>query len=131
MRAHHVVAMSLFAALSVLLFAGPVYPEDITELAQAREIVSTSEITGGLAVHLGCGDGRLTAALRVNHSFIVQGLDANEKNIDQAREHIRSLGLYGKVTARKFDGLSLPYIDNMVNLVVCEDLGRLPLQELM
>jgi outer membrane protein assembly factor BamB len=131
MKDNHVATISLFALLSVLLFVAPVYPGDLTQSARTRQIISAAEVKGGLIVHLGCGDGKLTTALRMNNSYVVQGLDTDEKKIDRTREHVRSLGLYGKVTARKFDGLSLPYIDNMVNLVVCEDLGRLPLHELM
>ncbi|MHC4564862.1 MAG: outer membrane protein assembly factor BamB family protein [Planctomycetota bacterium] len=131
MKDNHVATISLFALLSVPLFAAPVYPGDSTQSARTRQIISAAEVKGGLIVHLGCGDGKLTTALRMNNSYVVQGLDTDEKKIDRTREHVRSLGLYGKVTARKFDGLSLPYIDNMVNLVVCEDLGRLPLHELM
>jgi len=36
--------------------------------AMAGEILEASGITGGLVVHLGCADGRLTEALRVSDS---------------------------------------------------------------
>jgi len=38
--------------------------------------------------------------------------------VKKAREHIDSLGLYGKVSAETFDGANLPYGDNMVNLAL-------------
>ncbi|MBM3889507.1 MAG: hypothetical protein FJ388_10315, partial [Verrucomicrobia bacterium] len=34
--------------------------------ATASQILETAGIKGGLIVHVGCGDGKLTAALRVN-----------------------------------------------------------------
>lgn len=37
---------------------------------QARQILKE---TGGLVVHVGCGDGKLTAALRASEAFVVQG----------------------------------------------------------
>ena len=35
-----------------------------------------------------------------------------------ARAAISKKGLYGKVSANVFDGTSLPYVDNLVNLLV-------------
>lgn len=98
------------------VLAQPVNPEQ-----QAKQILEITGVKGGLIVHIGCGDGKLTAALRANDSYIVQGLDTDVENIEQARKTIMSEGLYGKVTAREFDGKNLPYIDNLVNLVVATD----------
>lgn len=102
-----------------------------SEREQARQILDASGVKGGLVVHIGCGGGKLTAALRANDSYMIQGLDTDARKVDQARKHIQSLGVYGKVTARGFDGAHLPYIDNMVNLVVSEDLGKAPMAEVM
>jgi len=88
-------------------------------------------VTGGLVVHVGCGDGKLTATLRANKDMLVHGLDAEAGNVRAARKHIASLGVYGKVSADTFDGKNLPYIENFVNLVVCEDLGPLAMTEVM
>ena len=71
----------------------------------------------------GCGDGRLTAALRSGEHTVVHGLDTDAKNVRQAREHIASGGAYGKVSVDGFDGKNLPYIDNCVNLAICKDQG--------
>ncbi len=131
MKSRHLTRASLFAILSGLFFAAPVYPVNLTEQALARQIIHDTAVKGGLIVHLGCGDGNLTAALRANNSYIVQGLDTDAKKIYQAREYIRSLGLYGKVTAREFDGIHLPYIENLVNLVISEDPGEVSIAEIM
>ena len=95
---------------------------------QAWQILEASGVKGGLIVHLGCGDGKLTAALRANDSFIVHGLDAD---VTAARQHIQSLGLYGPVLAEKWAGDWLPYADNLVNLVVADKLGRVPMEEVL
>jgi len=94
---------------------------------QAHQILKATSVKGGLVVHIGCGDGRLTAALRANDSYLVHGLDADAQNIEKAREHIRSLNLYGKVTVEHFTeayvvgaGKRLPYTDNLVNLIVVD-----------
>ncbi len=104
----------------------------------AKQILDATGVKGGLVVHVGCGDGKplgppggLTAALRANDSYIVHGLDADAANVAKARAHIRRLGLYGKVSVERLAGNRLPYIDNLVNLVVAEDLGKVPMDEVM
>jgi outer membrane protein assembly factor BamB len=101
------------------------------EGALAQQILKTTGVQGGVVVHLGCGDGKLTAALRANDSYLVQGLDADAKNVAAARQHIGSLGIYGKVSADLLLGKGLPYIDNLVNLVVAEDLQGVPMAEVI
>ena len=95
----------------------------------AREIVDTAGVKGGLVVHVGCGDGKRTVALRAGDSCLVHGLDSDAGQVAMAREHIRSLGLYGKVSADTFDGKRLPHVDNLVNLLVAEDLGQVSMDE--
>ncbi len=96
----------------------------------ARRILDASGIQGGLVVHLGCGDGRLTSALGVGDSFLVQGLDTDAGNVEKARGHLRSLGVYSKVVADTFDGEHLPYTDNLVNLLVISDRYHVPEDEI-
>ena len=83
-------SLCLVLALATVACAGP-----SPEQQAAREILDATGVTGGLIVHLGCGDGKLTAALRASDSYLVHGLDADAGNIARARAHIRSLGLYG------------------------------------
>ena len=96
---------------------------------QAREILEASGSKGGLVVHLGCGSGELTAALRANERYVIHGLDANPENVMRARKHIQSKGLYGPVSVDVFGGERLPYADNLVNLVVVEDFGSVTNKE--
>ncbi len=117
----------------LILFAGLLLP--VTTFCAsasceqtAKQILDRAGINGGLVVHLRCGDGKLTAALHADESYIVQGLDAD---VTAARQTIRSLGLYGKVSAQPWTGSRLPYVDNLVNLIVAEDLGRLPTEEVL
>jgi len=101
------------------------------ERQQARQILEAAGIKGGLVVHLGCGDGKLTAALRADDSYLIHGLDADARNVERAREHVRSLGLYGKVSIDRQSGNRLPYTDNLVNLVVAENPGEIAMDEIM
>ncbi len=99
--------------------------------SSAQTILDESGIQGGLVVHLGCGDGKLTAALHANDSYLVHGLDTDPEQVAAAREHVRSLGLYGPVSADTFDGRHLPYVDNLVNLIVADELGGVTMEEVM
>ncbi|MGD8238631.1 MAG: PQQ-binding-like beta-propeller repeat protein [Armatimonadota bacterium] len=114
----------LVAALVSVAGAGPT-----PEQQAARQILDATGVRGGLIVHLGCGDGKLTAALRQDGKYLVQGLDADAGNVRVAREHVRSLGLYGGVSVDQLRGGGLPYADNLVNLLVVEDLGEVRMAE--
>ena len=70
----------------------------------ARKILDTTGIQGGLIVHIGCGDGQLTAALRAGDGYLVHALDSDAKNVAAARRHIRDAGLYGPVSVDAFSG---------------------------
>ncbi|MHC4727765.1 MAG: outer membrane protein assembly factor BamB family protein, partial [Planctomycetota bacterium] len=98
---------------------------------KAKQILDTTGIKGGLVVHIGCGDGKLTAALYTNKSYLVHGLDTDGVDIAKARVYIRSLDLYGPVSVAKYNGKSLPYGDNIVNLIVADTLGNVSTKEAM
>jgi len=101
------------------------------ERQSASQILAATGVKGGLIVHVGCGDGRLTAALRANNSYVVHGLDSDPRNIAAARKHIKTLGQYGSVFVEQWSGDRLGYIDNSVNLIVSEDLGGVSNAEVM
>jgi outer membrane protein assembly factor BamB len=123
------VALALTVALAATLFARDEAPGP--ERQQARQILDATGVEGGLVVHLGCGDGRLTAALGPGDRFLIHGLDADPDNVERARQHVRSLGRYGKIAVDRHTGSRLPYADNLVNLLIAERLGRVPMDEVM
>ncbi len=94
----------------------------------AEEILKNTGVQGGLIVHVGCGDAALTAGLRPNDSYVVQGLEKDPDVVEKARKYVHSKGLYGPVSVRSWDGGRLPYADNLANLVVvqCEMQGADP-----
>jgi outer membrane protein assembly factor BamB len=97
----------------------------------AERILAETGVRGGLIVHLGCGDGKLTAALYAGESFVVHGLDGNADQIAKARARLHSLGVYGPVSVDRIDGKQLPYADNLVNLIVAENGHDVPADEVM
>ncbi|TKJ33650.1 MAG: hypothetical protein CEE38_19890 [Planctomycetes bacterium B3_Pla] len=105
--------------------------QPLTPSRQAEDILKTCNVTGGLIVHIGSGNGRLTAALRTNDSYLVHGLDRDSTRVELARKYIQSAGTYGPVSVDQLTGDSLPFTNNLVNLVVSEDLGGVPMDEVM
>ncbi len=100
-------------------------------IKSAKEILETAGVKGGIVVHLGCGGGTLTAALRASDSYTVHGLEADPAKVAEARRYIREQGVYGPVSVERHSGSSLPYSDNLVNLVVVQDAGKVPMGEIM
>jgi len=105
----------------------------------AQEALEATGIRGGLVVHVGCDDAKLTAALRADGRYVVQGLHTDAKIVAAAREYVKTRGgnplsqqgVYGNVSVALFDGRRLPYADDLVNLVVSEDLGEVSMDEVM
>jgi len=109
----------------IIFFPCAVISLSLAPAAQATDspanIIAAAEIKGGLIVHVGCDDGRLTTALRLDDKYRVHGLDTDAGKVVTAREFIQSKGVYGPVSADSFDGQRLPYVDNLVNLIVLRD----------
>ncbi|MEY2598979.1 MAG: hypothetical protein RLZZ142_1238 [Verrucomicrobiota bacterium] len=98
---------------------------------EAATLLETSGIQGGIILQLGLANPELPAALRVQPSFQVQSLDPDASRVEAARQAIRAAGSYGSVSAAQLLGNQLPYIDNLVNLVIVEDLGQVPVEEVL
>ena len=112
---------------------GPAMVLSVVMFARAGvvECVKSSSVTGGLVVHVGCGDGELTTALRAGESFIVHGIDTDPSNAAQTRVRAKKLGLGGKVLSDTFDGKALPYTDNLVNLLVVSNSYQVSKEEML
>ncbi|HYW78556.1 MAG TPA: PQQ-binding-like beta-propeller repeat protein, partial [Thermoguttaceae bacterium] len=97
----------------------------------ARRVLVESGVTGGLIVDVGCGDGKLTAALGAESGHLVHGLDTDTQQVAKARAYLRSLGIYGRVSVDTFDGRRLPYADNLVNVLVVQKPGDVAKEEML
>ncbi len=119
------VRFNVFILTILATFSGTLYADS------AGDIITASGIKGGFVVHVGCGNGTTTAALRKNKAFIVHGLDTNPANVQKAREHILAGKHNGTVSVAEFGGTHLPYVDNMVNFMLCTKQYDLSDQEIM
>ncbi|NQT15581.1 MAG: PQQ-binding-like beta-propeller repeat protein, partial [Planctomycetes bacterium] len=130
----HVARMPLtLILLAASLWAVPnaIGAEPSNSERQAARILDQSGVSGGVIVHVGCGDGRLTAALGADERCLVLGLARTDADVVRARRHVRSAGLYGRVTIDRVPKGDLPLADRVANLVVSEDLAGIPDDELM
>ncbi len=122
-------SLAIVASLAVVYCQLPA--AEISDGPRVRTILEETGVQGGLVVHLGCGDGKLTAALRANDRLLVHGLDADAKNVAAARQHIESRGLHGRVSVDRWNGERLPYADNLVNLIVISGPSSIARAELL
>ncbi len=95
------------------------------------DLAGNSGVKGGLVVHLGCGDGRDTAKLLLDDRYLVQGLAETEAQAQAARKNVLDLKLYGKVSIGLYDGKSLPYTNDLVNLLIASAGAKVPEAEIM
>jgi len=98
---------------------------------QAADLPDGFKCDGGFIVHLGCGDGTRTVALRVNERCLVQGLEHDAAKVQQARARLLKKGVQGEVSVDHWTGDRLPYAENLINRIVVEDGVKIAEEELM
>ena len=69
------------------LYAAPAQETDAT----AKAILDATGVKGGIVVHLGCGDGKLTAALRANDEVSALGYARMARMLAYYHEHTERL----------------------------------------
>jgi outer membrane protein assembly factor BamB len=81
--------------------------------------IAQSPIKGGLCVVLGAADAELPRALATGRAFSVHLLA--DGDVTPAREAWHAQGLSGRVTAESWSEPHLPFMDNLVSLLVVLD----------
>lgn len=109
----------------ILAVAGSPDANSQDGIDQVQDLATKSGFSGGFIVHLGCGEGQLTTALGKLPRCQVQGLDRSSGNVAAARESAQQAGLYGTVVIDRISGNRLPYIDNLINLLVVSEAGNI------
>jgi len=75
-------------------------------------------VEGGLIVCVGAEALRSVADDWRKPGCIFHCLETSDEEVCHIQATIRAAGCYGKVSAARFDGECLPYIDNLVNLLI-------------
>ena len=87
-----------------------------------------NNVKGGLTVQIGKAD---LSDHWSESGMVFQCLETSDETLATLRETIQARKLTGKVTAERFDGKHLPYIDNLVNLIVIEGPCRVAQDEII
>jgi len=100
-------------------------PLHLTAASLLLSLTVSTAAPAGLTVCIGSEAAEEISADWKTPGRIFQCLDTDQSKVSALRDQIRSAKLTGKVTARAFDGKTLPYIDNSVNFLVASvpDLG--------
>lgn len=120
---------SVFAAMLAAVFlsgADVSAAEDAT--SAAKGIIQTTGVRIGLCLHLGCGrqdSSALTAALAENSDLLVHGLAFDKAALERARQAIVNRKVGGRAMVECVEWKPLPYLRDLANLIVVEDLGEL------
>jgi hypothetical protein len=88
------------------------------ELPAAAEVLKETGVSAGLAVVVGTTDGALEADLANGGKMLIQGLALSDEALANARKHVADRTLQGRVSIVRFAGRRLPYVDNLLNLVL-------------
>lgn len=93
--------------------------------------VEQFKFSGGIVIAIDFDDGESIAELATEGPFVIHGLLRDEARVVAARQAIRQAGVYGKVSCDLYNGRDLPYVDGLVNLVLCKESCEVPEAELM
>ena len=83
-------------------------------------VVRQTEPQRGILVHLG-GDASRSLRLAGGERFVVQSLVDSDAKRDRFRKIIGDHARYGDVSVNRFHGTTLPFADNLINVLVVDD----------
>ena len=86
---------------------------------EIADAIGQARITGGIVVVVDGSDASYDDAADSNCT--VHALESDGDRLRALRRRLQAEGRYGRVSVSRFDGESLPYIDNLVNVVAIED----------
>ncbi len=105
-------------------------PTPVLEPSPGSRFIEQFKFSGGIVVALDFEDGAFLASLVTDAPFLIHGL-MGEEHLSSARQAIRETGVYGKVSCDSYNGQDLPYVDNLVNLLLANENCQVPEEELM
>jgi len=89
------------------------------------------DIEGGLVVCIGAEALESVSNDWEKPGCVFHCLETSKASVSNLRKKIQAAGCYGKVSVAQFDGQRLPYINNLVNLVVVSSGSRVSDSELL
>ena len=100
---------------------------------QIRQHCAEQKISGGVLVYVGNPAPGLLEDLAgmAERSFLVRGLLPDTNDLDAYRKRLLADGLYGKVSLVHWKGPDLPFIPNLVNVLVVDSTAGISRQEIL
>jgi outer membrane protein assembly factor BamB len=97
---------------------------------KGAEPLTVGGVHGGLVVRIGATETDVVARLSRTGRYLVHVLDEKPAATEKARQSLRRNGVYGLAFAETLaDPHHLPYAENVVNAVMLQSLGEVPLSE--
>ncbi|MFC1735056.1 PQQ-binding-like beta-propeller repeat protein [Candidatus Hydrogenedentota bacterium] len=91
----------------------------------SKDILDRAGISNGLCAIIGPEDGDLPLNIARNTNFIVHVLATNARMTEAVCSAVDSKGLYGaRIIVEQSYGETLPYADNMIDLLICPSLDK-------
>jgi outer membrane protein assembly factor BamB len=119
-RPMSMITVIVFHLVAVVVNAA--YPSD--------SIISRHGERGGFAVYLGTREDVVTAfESRDNYSLHV--LSPDRGFVVAVRKRLNEANVYGRCSAEHWHGGELPYVENLVSLLICDEDVRVPRQEML
>ena len=87
----------------------------------ATELLKKANFPGGVILHIGSGNGKLSNDLYQSENTLVYGLEKSHERVRTARNKAYEKGISGKVTYSQWDGKFLPFPQNFINMIICEE----------
>lgn len=126
MQFKHAMLSPLMAIPTLILCWGQIANCDSTE-----DLLQESGVSGGLVVYLGVDDPSEILAFGDRDAFLVHCLCSDAEDAETAKQLLVDAGLYGRATAEYWPHKTLPFIDNLVNLVVVEEASQATMDEIL
>ncbi|UCF14082.1 MAG: PQQ-binding-like beta-propeller repeat protein, partial [Phycisphaerales bacterium] len=100
---------------------------------QIRQHSSERKISGGILVYFGNPDQDLLADLAgiSRNSFLVRGLLPETNDLSAHRKRLFADGLYGSISLVHWTGPDLPFIPNLVNVLVIDVSAKILREEML
>ena len=93
---------------------------DPGDAQHATRLITASHLPGGMCIITDAKDATLPVSIGQDRRFVVQALYQRASTLTPARDAIQNAGLYGRVSADLYDGSHLPYVNNLINLVIVD-----------
>lgn len=116
---------------SILLVLGNVADVSGEVSKGPATLIREADITGGIIVCVDLNDSEFITGFALKDTFTVQALTRSTAMVDKMRQALQQTGVYGQISVNAYNGKELPYIDNLVNLVVCPETTDVSREELL